>query len=320
MLLQSKGFTADGDFYTNEFINRILLHSSKTNLTETTLFKLIQSCTFTGSWYYFPARNSHFKSIILSAPYAGDYIVDYSFTFSGPISRSISPALFELHFKNRVAFSIPEILFSITQITEDTFTITGSQQVNIPTAGTGYELMYFSKDQVMPLSYSLSLKSSIDKPYYKMHPTIQLGRFVPDWTFATYLNALQNFFNLEITIDDFAKKMTINFNENAIASGDKVIINKSMLSTTYEKTPYNAFILKYENDEDPALWITTAGTETYSTQKSDFSETLASKFKLVPTTYMANLSEEYDSKSGVGLMIYNHDTFPYTVPTYAGKN
>ena len=318
--LQSKGFTAEGDFYNHEFIKRILLQSSKTNLTETTLFKLIQSCVFTGSFSYFPARNLYIKSVILSAPYAGDYIVNYSFTFAGPVAKSVSPSLFELHFRNRTAFSIPEIIFSVTEITEDTYTITGTQQVNIPTAGTGYSLMYLSKDQVMPLSYSLSLNSSIDKPYYKMHPTIQLGRFIPDWTFASYLNALQNFFNLDISIDDFSKKMYLNFNENTIATGEKVIVKKSMLSTTYEQTPYNAFILKYENDEDPALWITTAGTETYSTQKSDFSETLVSKFKLVPTTYMANLSEEYDSKSGVGLMIYNHDTFPYTVSSYEGQN
>lgn len=153
-----------------------------------------------------------------------------------------------------------------------------------------------------------------------MHSTIQLGRYLPDWTFATYLNALQNCFNLQINTDDFLKKMELKFNEEAINSGEKQIINKSLAVTGYDQTPNNAFLLKYENDADAALWITTAGAVTYGAQTSDFSETLSSKFKLIPHTYTANLSEEVDSKTGVGLMIYDHTVFPYTTTEYAGQN
>ena len=70
--------------------------------------------------------------------------------------------------------------------------------------------------------------------------------------------------------------------------------------------------MKFQNDQDRALWITSIGAELFSDQKSDFLEPLESKFKIVPNNgYTAELSEDLESKDGVGLMIYNSDYYPY---------
>lgn len=318
--LQSKGFSVIGNFYSDNFVKRLLIQSSKNNLSETLLLKQIQNIVFSGAFYSFPAISTYEKSVVLNIPIAGDYVVEYSFTFSGPVTLSNFPPVFQLFFANRTGFSNRQSLFEVKKIVDSSYTISGSETISVPTAGSDFVLLYCSKDQVMPTSYVCNLKKKDNRKWQQMHPTIQLGRYLPEWTFATYLNALQNLFNLQINIDDFSKKMEIKFNNEELSSGGKQIINKSLAVTGYDQTPNNAFLLKYENDEDAALWITTAGAVTYGTQTSDFSETLSSKFKLIPHTYTANLSEEVDSKTGVGLMIYDHSTFPYTVTQFAGQN
>ena len=132
--------------------------------------------------------------------------------------------------------------------------------------------------------------------------------------------SLQNFVNLEISLNDSSKKMTINFNEKAIVQGGKVVLKKSFAITTYQQIPYDAFLLKYNNDEDPALWVTSSGPQTYALQSSNFLERLDFKFKKVPFTTTAYLSEGLENKSGVGLMIYDPVNKPNTSSNYLGQN
>jgi hypothetical protein len=314
--LASKGFTATGDFYTDNFIKKLLIQSSKTNLTKTDLLKLLHTYTFPAAWV--ASGGSYYKREYFTVAVNGDYTLEYSLTFSGPSAYSEIPLYMLKYLHLDFSFVSVEI-FKINEITTSSITVTGTIDFKVTNSQIIY-IYLFSKTSTMPTSYSLVLKKKFVKDWQQMHPTIQTGRYLPEWTFATYLNALQNLFNLQINIDDFSKKMEIKFNDENLSSGAKQIINKSLAVTGYDQTPNNAFLLKYENDEDAALWITTAGAVTYGTQKSDFSETLSSKFKLIPHTYTANLSEEVDSKTGVGLMIYDHSTFPYTVTQFAGQN
>lgn len=318
--LEANDFKVTGDFYTNAFIKKLLFLSAKNNLCETILQKQIQNCVFTGIFYSFPAISTYEKSVTISNPVAGDYTVEYSFTFAGPLASSITPPLYQLIFANRTGFSARQTIFEIKKIEESSFTISGSETITIPTAGTDFCFLYCSKNQVMPTSYTLNVVKAPSKTFHQMHPTIETGRYLPDWTFGTYLNALQNFFNLDIAIDDFSKKMTLNFNQETIDTGTVEIIRKSLEITSYEQTPNNAFLLKMANDTDTSLWITTAGSETFTTQTSKFSETLEAKFKLVDNNQItAKLSDDLISKDGVGLMIYNEEKLPYISESYSGQ-
>jgi len=83
---------------------------------------------------------------------------------------------------------------------------------------------------------------------------------------------------------------------------------------------YNAYRLKFANDEDTSLWVTSDGATIFTNQASDFSKDLDSSFKFIPNnSYTAELSELVDSKDGVGLMIYDTTYSPNISPNYLGQ-
>lgn len=314
--LESKGFIASGDFYNNDFIKKLLFLSSKTNLTNTSLAVLLKTYSLNGDWRYGNVANSNFKSESFSIPVTGKYMLEYSFTFAGPEESNSDVPLYRLYFV-KPGNAYGEDVFVVRKITTTTFEVKGSVDLDLESGNS--VLYYLSKNSTMPVSFLVELKNKYKKNYQKMHPTIQLGRYLPDWTFASYLNALQNMFNLEIEIDDFSNKMSLNFNEESIAVGHKAIFKKSIAFTSYEQAPSNSFLLKYENDQDNALWITKEGVFNYGLQTSNFVERLDNKFKFINTIYTAELSESLDSKNGIGLMIYDPINKPYTSANYLGQ-
>ncbi|MDD2820761.1 MAG: hypothetical protein PHW29_05810 [Flavobacterium sp.] len=315
--LEAQGFTPSGDFYQSNFIRRLLLLSNKNNLTKTSLAVLLKTYSFSNNWQYGNVFKMFYKSESFAIPTPGTYTLEYSFTFSGPAESTTNVPLYKFLFINPGNVYGDDI-FIVRKIATSTFEVKGSVDLDL---NSGNSVLYYaSKNSIMPVSFSVELKKKYKKEYQKMHPTIQLGRYLPDWTFGTYLNALQTFFNLEINVDDLTKKMSLTFNEEDISSGKKIILKKSLSINSYEAMPYSAFLLKYANDQDDALWITKDGLEKYTTQTCDFLEKLESKFKFVPNTYTSILSEELDSKNGVGLLIYNPEDYPYTSDNFSGQN
>jgi len=315
--LNSIGFSADGQFYNSEFIKKILFLSLKNNLSKIILTKLLSSIVFPNTWtlgsvygYYSRYRR---KDFAITVP--DQYTLDYSFTFDGPINKN-NYGLYSLNYSLQTPGM--QTIFVIQEVIGSSYTISGSAIVDADKAET-LKIYLQANTEVMPSSYTLTLNKKSKKNFHEMHPTINLGRYVPDWSFGTYLNAIQNIFNLEINIDDNSKKMVIDFNEQSITEGSKSVLNKSLAVIGYEQTPSDAFLLKYENSEDLALWITKEGAVTFDLQASSFVERIDNKFKFVPNTYTAVLSEELDSKSGEGLIIYDPAAGPYISSSYLGQ-
>lgn len=322
--LESLGFTLAGDFSASDFIKRILFYSNKQNINETTPLKtnisevlatLVKSTKFDSDPISFYDNYYSIKEITIDT--VGTYYFEYDFTepnFS-PTAGSIDFKLFQVYVFDEPEYNVYKHFHS-----SGGQTYKGTVKIETQSSQIGKKILirYYTPEANLPANY-LKKKVAFPKVFHQMHPTIPLGRYLPDWTFATYLNALQNIFNLEINIDDFSKKMTINFNENAISTSAKAILKKSLALTGYEQTPSNAFLLKYENDEDIALWITKEGASNYGLQTSNFVERLDNKFKFIPTTYTAELSEALDSKNGIGLMIYDPFEKPYISSNYLGQ-
>lgn len=318
--LDSIGFKPSGDFYTDNFIKRLLLLSTKDNLCEVKNLKDPAEVVFTGSFesYTDPNGNTMYKKdCAIDIPSAGTYTVKYSFTLSGP-TPYYSFGVYGLFAWTPGFDDVNQYLFRKQQLNVSSKVFEGTIDFSFDAADT-LNLEFQSYINTMP-SYSISIIKQFDKTFHQMHPTIELGRYLPEWTFATYLNAIQNMFNLDINIDDFKKEMRIDYNEDKIVSDDKIVLSKSLYIENYDQTPYNAFLLKYQNEEDLSLWITSEGAETFVNQKSSFSDPLDSKFKFIPVTNTAELSEAIDSKEGVGLMIYNHELFPNVSDDYLGQN
>lgn len=308
--LQSIGFTAEGSFYTSDFIKRILFLSFKNNLTEVVLKKSPVAVVFSGS-------GSNNYSHTVSIPAAGTYVIAYEFTFAGPL-----PYYFNVYYSlsySKIASPFRKTLFRVVRSSETSFVVSGTEEVKYNGAGTLY-FNFQTYNEIIPSTYSLTVSKGEEKTFFEMHPTVELGRYLPDWTFATYLNALQNMFNVEILPDDLRKRLTLNLYEEKIASGESYKLKKSLAINSFDEPPFEAFLIKYDNDEDQALWITREGSVNFTDQKSDYSETLATKFKYIPLTYTANLSDDLESKSGVGLIIYNHEDYPYVSDEFSGQS
>ena len=92
-------------------------------------------------------------------------------------------------------------------------------------------------------------KKDTEKVFSELHPTIELGRYLPDWTVGNYLNYLKNQFNLDITIDDFKKDISLNLNEEITSNEECAIISQSLVMRSYDIAANSSFVLKYENDE-----------------------------------------------------------------------
>lgn len=94
-----------------------------------------------------------------------------------------------------------------------------------------------------------------------------------------------------------------------------------MSISEYDQQTFDAFHLKYQNDVDTSLWINRIGNQTFTNQTSDFLELIESKFKLIPNnSTTANLSDDVDSKDGVGLMIYDPTNQFYISTSYLGQS
>ena len=328
--LQSLGFTLAGNFINNEFIKRLLFYSNKNNLTETHPVKeTIDRSVFDHYDQVDIYEENPFGDLIrvysyehqhttIVAAIEGTYTFEYEIfeeEFVLEIDARVEPVKsLQIYLEGK-----PQTQY-VQYSGDASKNFKGSVSIEISSDDIGKNIIIERKTpSFVPLSVSIFQSTVYEKVYFQMHPTIQLGRYLPDWTFGTYLNELQNLFNLEINIDDFAKKITIDFNEDTIENSSTYVVNKSLEMTSYEQTPYNAFLLKFDNDEDSAIWITTEGNAEFGSQTSNFLETLRSKFKNVPTTYTANLSEALDSKSGTGIMIYDPAKKPYISADFLGQ-
>lgn len=316
-----------GTFVENEFIRKLLLLSEKTNNTEVTLFPTQEDVVFDGSWtttyLQFPDAIKR-KSEAFVLP-KGKYIIHYRMnlpenTISGgpSIKTSLRAKVFTPLFgvdESQVGFN------ANTNLDNELFE--GEFEIDVRVNGFELRIYYYSYFETMPLDYEIFFRlKDLEKIYSFPHPTIDLSRYVPDWSVGNYLNYLKNKFNLEITLDDFKKEIILNFNEDFALNEEVAIISQSLEMKSYDIAANSSFVLKYENDEDAALFITRDEIIAFDGNKDDFTKILESKFKLVPYNgYTSEISEALIEKDGVGLMIYEPQNAPYTsAQTIDGMN
>lgn len=306
--LQSIGFTADGVAYNDEFIKRILFFSEKNNLSRSKGFGL-QLPNLT---YYSQVGGFYESKYELLIEKAGTYVINYSFDEISFPNESNHEVTFKVFF-----LSIRGIYQYDT--TQPSRNFSGSIEVPVEESQIGMYIYisYFTHYNFLP-NYRISVNND-ELVYWQMHPTIELGRYLPDWTFGTYLNELKKLLNLKIVIDDFTKKVTLSFNDD-IFNSKKEIIKKSLAISEPTQPSFDSFLIKFENDSDAAVWVSKTGIEIFKKQISNYNQKITSKFKFIANnTETVNLSEEVVSKDGVGLMLYDPTRKPFVSDDYLGQ-
>jgi len=151
-----------------------------------------------------------------------------------------------------------ETLFTVKEVTGSSVVITGSREISVDSAIT-LTLEFVSYAEVMPISYSFAISKLFDKSFNQMHPTIELGRYCPDWTFATYINALKNFFNLDIVNISKDGEIGVYGNDNLfyILTNQLYVINR-LVSRLRQSTLHKD---GWELDGDPTSEVVDKETE-----------------------------------------------------------
>lgn len=311
------GWKISGDFTEHELIKRLLMVPKKDNISKTLLSPAPESITFPSSPDWTPVFNIILDVFIYritinhTFPVAGNYKVIYNFEIENgsgfPLDRT------------RLIVNPPGS-DNTTGIFQKNTTLNGGNNYFLTgevefyaEAGTGV-FIYDDSNSNLPVNYSLQLIYLGDeKEFNQMHPTIQLGRFVPEWSVGNYLNYIKNKFNLDITLDDFKKEITLNLNENLSLNETPAVISQSLSMRSYDIAANSSFVLKEQNDEDAALFITQEEIIDYNGNDDDFTKTFESKFKILPRNGSTSiLSESSDEKEGVGLVIYSEVNAPFT--------
>lgn len=302
--LESIGWTAKGDFYTSEFFRRILFLSTKDNLCKSVINGTVHNVEFNSvDWIFDSNEQIWFKEFEFYTYGGGDMKLEYSFNITTPSTLGFT-------YTNN-PYALDETIFE-NKSTPQSGTVNFFQNLSPGIV----RFVFANNSQIMPADFILKV-TQIKEGFNQMHPTIQTGRFLPDWSFGTYLNELKTFFNLDIAIDHLGKQLIMNFNEDVVVSGVKEKIRKSLSYTEFEQIAFDSFLIKYANDTDIALWIDTNGTAAFTNQKSEFTDTIESKFKFIPNNnYTAEISDELESKDGVGLMIYDTVAKPFVSGSY----
>lgn len=320
-IFSSLDWKISGDFTTHELIQRLLMVPKKDNLTKTLLAPAPEFINLPSNpnWVLIPEGGSF------------DYDI-YRFNFT---TSTVVGGRYKLKFH----FEIENLPLSVNFEWQKTMLLLdppgGSNAFNVFSRtlfynnGNNYihegevefeafvgtiNWFYYDSFENIPVNYSLELIYLADeKEFYQMHPSIDLGRYVPEWTVGNYLNYIKNKFNLDITLDDFKKEITLNLNENIVFNESPAVISQSLKMNSYDIAANSSFVLKEENDEDAGLFITQEETIAYDGNTDDFTKVIDSKFKIIPRNgYTSVLSEDINDKEGVGLVIYDESTAPFT--------
>lgn len=319
-IFTSLGWKISGDFTTHELIKRLLMVPKKDNISKTIIapegeFIVIPTTAWTfveggGDFGRDIYRKVFYKTITV----AGNYKLKYQFELENlplttPYDHQRSTLIVSYPGADNVIWVFQKAIFHNNG---NHYIVDGEVEFQSETGSMVF--IYEDSLQNMPISYNLELTLvENEKEFNQMHPTIELGRFVPEWTVGNYLNYIKNKFNLDITLDDFKKEITINLNENIAVNEEPAIISQSLQMTSYDIVANSSFVLKEENDEDAALFITQNEIIPFDGNTDDFTKVIASKFKILPRNgYTSVLSEDINDKEGVGLVIYNEANAPFT--------
>ena len=167
--------------------------------------------------------------------------------------------------------------------------------------GKTIEVRYHCFSREMPLDYLIEYAEDLpDLEFYDQHPSIDFSRHLPEWSVAEYINNLKNTWNLKVSIDDVAKEVKLNFNEeDYLINGPMVIIRKSLQIAGFKNIPAESYLLKFANDADASQFV----SRDLLAEKDEHTEILEMPFKFIPHGRTAKLSDAVADKEGVGLML-----------------
>lgn len=328
-IFTSQGWKIAGDFVTNDFVRRLMVLSQKNNLCKVNVGPAPQSFGFGDFTYIDDFVGKHYFRYSFTPEAAGDYEISYAAiepNRPGGVHQS-SPLSFLKHSasSNPITGSGTNIYSNFNDPDEIGFQGTFTLTIDDDMAGHPYYFHYGidTGNEATPPTISVVFNKQ-SEVFNMMHPTINLGRYAPDWDVATLLNHIKNAFCLSISFEELSKTASFNFAQDTVTAGEKFRV-KDPLAFSEEAPPdYAGFVLKYANDTDAFIYIDTAGTQLNYNPDSDYVLPITSDFKAVDHNGTTAVLDAMEDKDGTGLMVYDPDdedgfTVPYIAREYNGR-
>lgn len=310
--VESVGYKVKGNFYSNEFIKRLLFYSEKNNLCEIQLNDLIMSIPYISGGWKIIGIGLSIKQILFQLPIGRRYKV-------------------EMQLKNNLSMAVQGIVTAqghngnvqvqIFENPPENELQTYSAEFTTPTTGTSVSNVAISFIRQSWLTVEnftfnyIRIYEVADKRGYLSHPIINLQRYVPDWSFIDYINELKKLFNLKITPNDHDKTISFDFFNDKFVQKTGVKID-SVYIDEFETHEFDSLLLKYDNEEDDNVFVTKNSITVAKNKLQEHTKEVGSKFKFMPVTSNGLiLTEEIEDKSGVGLVIYNHSNATTSAPS-----
>lgn len=329
---ESVGFKIKGDFYTSDFIRKLLIYSNNDNLT-TGIARAYENFITMGMGIGgIPPEVSAFAGFkiadlqlagksIFSFSAAGSY--DFKWDYVIPFSDQTIDSNFSALYLHKTSTGEVFELFHIGRpgYNQEQHP-TGSIVLDILSSdvGVNFNLVYLHWNGSLPSSYRVTYFDANNiKKIYLFNPTIDLNRYVPDWTFPTYLNELKKLFNLEINLDDFNKTVNINFVKNNLLDSKIYKCNRSLKADTIDYQDFNKIEFGFDNDEENLIYFNNSGFTTSDKLPLENVLSVKSKFKFLKYNGVGHVvDKDIKENNNIGLMILNPARAPYTSDNFQG--
>ena len=313
------GYKLKGQFVNDPFIHRILFSSFKDNMYKRLIVP--DPVNITGlddaSWQTppwgegFNGLATYRKRITIDNPGVGTWKLKFRFLVHIG-GATLTRLKYEFNGEEVVCFEGSSYTYP-----EE---FSGELVLNIDDPNDDITFSFYCSREYLP-DYDLYFTKDVPDTYlYDPHPTLDFNRYLPDWSVSSYLNNLQNFFNLDIGIDEITKTIAINYNEeNYLIQGAIFNLRQKVLFGDAETSSQDSFILKFDNDLDTNVYLSNEN-EDINGQKTDYTTEIVNKFKYIPViSGTARYSNSVEDKGGIGLMIYSNVFYPNIDSHYLGK-
>lgn len=320
--LQSIGYTLSGGFPGNSFIKMLLLDSENDQMSEReigisgTSFDMTAPAWQFGNLYdppFSPLWSTYYKQTDLTPPSVGDFTLKFKFEIENQ-SQAFNLYGVRAIWQGDIIGEIYDQGDAVHE-GEFPFTVEAGQEMD------QVSFIYHNLNQELPSSSTAELAADVDAVIFnEIHPTMEWDRFIPDWTFAQYIENFKQLFNLRWTINEVEKRMYIDFNVDFLEDRKFFNIDKSFYQLPVTNIPYEEYRLQYDNEEDEAVLIDNSGATTNGELSPD-GALVKTKFKFIPHTgWTSYVDEDVEEKDGVGLMIYYPNRAPLTSLEALGQN
>lgn len=301
------GIKLEESIFQDIFIKSILMYSPEDNLTE------ISSIDDKTLIPLFNQEPTPFNDVLYS--WQREYTVDLPagvYTFNYEIEYSNN--------RHYLRARTPERTIDLfaKNVGDNTENFTGSFDVKITEQNVNQNknkvsFFCYSSQLQKPTVKDFSYVKKLNRKGSLFHPTLEMPRYIPDWTFGEYLEQLKQLFNLRFEEDADENILKVIHNDESIIEKDFYDLG-SMNINGYSKINHANIALQYDNDEDKIFKIDPNTYYSYVDRiNEDKSLVIKNKFKqLHYRNGTIMLSQMDDKKSGIGLVLYTPNLFNQT--------